>query len=49
MRARASGVAFDVASMTPDGALYEDADTPDFDAQAHLPPDGRQVVSAPNG
>lgn len=40
-----SGVAFDIARMTPDGVLYTAmTDTPDFDAQAHLSPDGRQVV-----
>ncbi len=40
-----AGVAFDIARMTPDGVIGAAmTDTPDFDAQAHLSPDGRQVV-----
>ena len=40
-----SGVAFDIARMTPDGIVGAAmTDTPDFDAQAHLSPDGSKVV-----
>ena len=40
-----SGVAFDIARMTPDGVLAETmTESPDFDAQAHLSPDGSQIV-----
>ena len=40
-----SGVAFDIARMTPDGVLGAAmTNTPDFDAQAHLSPDGSKVV-----
>ncbi len=39
------GIAFDVGAIGIDGKpMTAITDTPDFDAQAHLSPDGRQVV-----